>query len=95
MNRYEYCSVNPIDARAELVRGVVVISPLEKQAHGFVCVNVGTANRLGRVCSNTCLIVTSFDPDTVRNADVAYYSYQTVPEGPVDQDYWPPPELAF
>ena len=36
---------------------------------------------LGRVMSNDSGVITERDPDTVRGADVAYYSYARLPEG--------------
>ena len=36
---------------------------------------------LGRVVTNDSGIVTQRDPDTVRGADVAYYSYARLPKG--------------
>ena len=36
------------------------------------------------------------DPDTVRGADVAFYSYSRMPRGPLPPGYLPvPPELVF
>jgi Uma2 family endonuclease len=55
-----------------------------------------TRNSVGRAVSNDAGIPTEHDPDTVRGADIAYYSYQRVPKGPL-----PPgllsvaPELVF
>lgn len=68
MDRNEYRTVNPIDARTEFVRGVRM-SQLEHPSHGFVCANVGfalnafvRANRIGRVSCNSCLIMTTSEP---------------------------------
>ena len=39
--------------------------------------------------------MTQRDPDTVRGPDVAYYSYQRIPQGPLPEEYWPAsPELT-
>src|ERR1017187_7177881 len=58
--------------------------------HGYVC---GRADRilgnfvdghdLGRVMSNDSGVIIDRDPDTVRGADVAYYSYARLPKGPL------------
>src|SRR5262249_36950293 len=54
------------------------------------------ANDLGHVVSNDSGVVTERDPDTVRGADVAYYSYAQVPRGPLPRTYLPvPPPLGF
>jgi len=46
--------------------------------------------------SNDSGIITERDPDTVRGADVAFYSYGRIPRGPLPPGYLPvPPELVF
>ena len=41
-------------------------------------------------------MITERDPDTVRGADVAYYSYARLPKGPLEPGYGPEvPELVF
>ncbi len=50
---------------------------------------------LGHVLSNDAGVITERDPDTVRGADVAFYSYARLPKGPLPQDYGPEvPELV-
>jgi Uma2 family endonuclease len=40
-------------------------------------------------------MVTERNPDTVRGPDVAFYSYQRIPRGPLPKGYWPAsPELV-
>jgi Uma2 family endonuclease len=93
----------PDDGRlTELVRGRIVDMPNPKPAHGYVCATVSLqfnlivrAKKLGRVVSNDSGVITERDPDSMRGPDVAYYSFQTVPEGPLNQEYWPAPDLAF
>jgi Uma2 family endonuclease len=41
------------------------------------------AHPIGRALSNDSGIVTERDPDTVRGADIAYYSFERVPKGPL------------
>jgi Uma2 family endonuclease len=86
----------------ELVKGVVVEMSLPTPRHGEICVNVSYLlrrfledNPLGRVVSNDAAVITHRGPDTVRGPDVAFYSYQRVPRGPLPIGYIDvPPELA-
>jgi hypothetical protein len=51
---------------------------------------------LGRIVSNDAGIVVERNPDTVRDPNVAYYSYQRVPHGPLPAGCWPAnPELVI
>lgn len=88
--------------RTELVRGRIVEMPSPTPAHGFYCLNIGSILReyvrqkdLGRVVSNDSGVQTQRGPDTIRGADVAYYSFSRVPRGPLPTGYWPAPELVF
>jgi Uma2 family endonuclease len=50
----------------------------------------------GHVLSNDSGVLTERDPDTLRGAEVAYYSYQKVPKGPLAKGLLPvPPDLVF
>ena len=40
-------------------------------------------NDLGRVLSNDSGVITERGPDTVRGADVCFYSFVRVPKGPL------------
>jgi Uma2 family endonuclease len=42
---------------------------------------------VGRVVGNDSGIVTERDPDTVRGADVGFFSYKRFPKGPLPQGY--------
>lgn len=86
----------------ELVRGRVVRMPVPDRRHGYVC---GRADRLfgnfvdehdlGRVLANDSGVITEREPDTVRGADVAYYSYERLPRGVLPKGYGPEiPELV-
>jgi Uma2 family endonuclease len=98
----EYARIaSEIDGRTELVRGRMVVMPPPQTAHGYWCIHIAgilrdfvRANQLGRVVGNDGGVQTEHDPDTVRGADVAYYSYDRVPRGPLPKGYWPAPELA-
>jgi Uma2 family endonuclease len=79
--------------RYELVRGVLVEMNMPKPRHGQVCGRVQAYvfmfcdGRLGHVLSNDSGVVTERAPDTVRGADVCFYSYAKVPRGPLGNDY--------
>jgi Uma2 family endonuclease len=80
----------------ELVKGRVVGMPPPDRKHGFVCSeadrifgNFVEERDLGRVMSNDSGVITERDPDTVRGADVAYYSYARLPKGPLPTGYGP------
>ena len=52
--------------------------------------------RLGRVVGGDAGVVTQREPDSVRGPDVAFYSYQRIPRGPLPEGYWPAsPELVI
>jgi Uma2 family endonuclease len=87
----------------ELVRGrVVSISPPFRR-HGQVC---SKADRiigsyvenldLGHVLTNDSGVITERNPDTVRGADVAFYSFDRLPRGALPASYGPElPELVI
>ena len=87
----------------ELVRGRIVAMPPPDRRHGRVCLKSGRIldtfveeHDLGRVMSNDSGVITERGPDTVRGADVAYYSYARLPRGPLKPGYGPEvPELIF
>jgi hypothetical protein len=43
--------------------------------------------KLGRILISDSGINTKRDPDTVRGADIAFYSYARMPKGPAPNDY--------
>jgi len=71
--------------------------------HGEICINIALligphvrAQGMGRLVSNDSGVITERDPDTVRGADIAYYSYARVPQGRVPLGYLAVvPELVF
>jgi Uma2 family endonuclease len=87
----------------ELVRGKIVMSPVPSRMHGQVCAEISRllgnfvkAQGLGRVLTNDSGVITERNPDSVRGADVAYYSYARLPKGPFLSRYGPEiPELVF
>jgi Uma2 family endonuclease len=88
----------------ELVKGKIVRTNVPKPYHGYICIKLGgsldayvTAHNLGYVVGNDSGVITERGPDTVRGADVAYYSYNRVPKGSLDREEYleVPPELVF
>ncbi len=87
----------------ELVKGRVVALPPANRRHGQICLKVGRILGnfveeldLGHVLSNDAGVITQRDPDSVRGADIAFYSYERLPKGPLPQGYGPEvPELVI
>jgi Uma2 family endonuclease len=86
----------------ELVKGVVVEMSLPTPRHGQICGktarllgNFADDKDLGHIVTNDAAIITQRGPDTVRGADVAFYSYQKVPRGELPIGYMDiPPDLG-
>jgi Uma2 family endonuclease len=104
MTAEEYCLLPDNGQPTELVRGKVVPVNMPRPRHGEICVNVIYLLKrhlddhpLGRVVSNDSGVPTEHDPDTVRGADVAFYSYARVPIGPLPPRSYlsVPPEVVF
>jgi Uma2 family endonuclease len=100
----EEYSLLPDDGQlTELVRGRVILMNMPRPRHGQICAkvvriigNFVEEHQLGHVLSNDSGVVTEHDPDTVRGADVAFYSYSRVPPGPLPPGYLAAvPELVF
>ena len=87
----------------ELARGRIVEMPPPDRRHGYVCLKAGRIigsfvdeHDRGRAMSNDSGVITERDPDSVRGADVAYYSYARLPRGPLPTGYGPElPELVI
>jgi Uma2 family endonuclease len=87
----------------ELVKGRILAMPVPKPRHGEICGNAvfilsahARDRDLGRVLSNDAGVITQRGPDTVRGADVAYYSFARVPKGPLPDSYLDiPPDLII
>lgn len=89
----EYSRLPDDGRKTELVRGRIVEVPPTYPYHGYVCGNVFRyvdqfvrERALGRVITNDTGVITERDPDTLRGADVAYYSYERLPRGPLPRD---------
>jgi hypothetical protein len=87
----------------ELVCGVVVAMNPPGFRHGRICTttahlvhNFAVQHDRGRVTSNDAGIITRHDPDTVRGADVAFYSYSRLPKDQNPEGYPSvAPEIVF
>lgn len=88
----------------ELVRGVLHSMPPPSSRRGQICGKIHgylfayvDQHDLGHVLCNDAGVITDRDPDTVRGADVLFYSYQRVPRGPIPDGevLATPPELIF
>jgi Uma2 family endonuclease len=99
----EYLELPDYGIPTELVRGRVVEMNVPAPRHGEICANTALligphirANKLGRIVTNDGGVVTERGPDTVRGADVAFYSYSRIPPGPLPRGYLSVvPELVF
>jgi Uma2 family endonuclease len=87
----------------ELVRGRIVPLNIPAPRHGKICAETVylvdrfvEEHNLGHVVCNNSAIITEREPDTVRGADVAFYSYARLPKGPIPDGYLNMvPELTF
>lgn len=87
----------------ELVRGRIVEMNRPFTSHGYLLSRINgllwsfvEKSGLGRVVGGDAGVITQRNPDTVRGPDVAFYSYQRIPEGPLPDQYWPvSPELVI
>ena len=94
----EYLTMPDSGERSELVRGRIETMNMPGFRHGKVCVRIAVIltkyadlHDVGQVVGNDSGVQTEHDPDTVRGADVAFYSYARLPRGTVPQGY---PEVA-
>jgi Uma2 family endonuclease len=86
----------------ELVRGRIVPMPMPKPRHGQICGQAYfvlrghiAARDLGHLLSNDSGVITERSPDTVRGADISFYSYTRLPKGPLPDRYLDvPPDLV-
>src|SRR5262245_16577918 len=98
----EFMAADLGEGTFELVRGEVIEVPPPMPEHGAVCGNVsgvlwdyGRRSGYGYVLSNDAAVLTERDPDTVRGADVAFYSHARWPRSDVGKTLPPvPPDLA-
>ena len=91
MTAEEYSDLpDPHGYPTELVKGVLTTMAPPRPRHGEICLQIGHLLRcylddhpVGRALSNDSGVITERDPDTVRGADIAYYSFERVPKGPL------------
>ena len=98
-----YAALHHNDRPTELVRGKIVDVPYTMPRRGQICAQVAylLASHLEdhdighAVCGGTG-VVARRNPDTMRGAHVAFYSYERVPKGPLPWDYLSvAPDLVF
>jgi Uma2 family endonuclease len=77
----------------ELVRGRIVRMEVPKPYHGWICSNAAQilgnfaqVHDLGYVMTIGSGVITARNPDTLRGADVAFYSHAKVPKGMLPRD---------
>jgi Uma2 family endonuclease len=98
----EFMAADLGEGTFELVRGEIVEMPPAMPKHGLVCVNVvfvlasyGRQSGHGYALANDSAVVTERNPDTVRGADVCFYSHARWPRAQVGDKLPPvPPDLA-
>lgn len=83
----EYALLPDMGSPTELVQGKVIALNQPTPGHGRVCAkfvryigNYVDEHHLGNVVSNDSAIITKRGPDSVRGADVAYYSHARASE---------------
>ncbi len=89
----EFFRLADLGQPSELVIGASVPCEIPGCRHGYVCTQL--AFQLGEFVDRDKQglvflrsgVVTSRNPDTVRGADVAYYSYQRLPKGALPDGY--------
>jgi Uma2 family endonuclease len=76
-------------SKQELIQGVVVTMPPPKAPHGACCSKIDRrlgafveTNNLGTVFSNDTGFITERNPDTVRGADISFWSRDRLPQLP-------------
>jgi Uma2 family endonuclease len=81
-------------APTELVRGRIVPRNVPAPRHGYFCALIVRLlgefvwpRDTGRILSNDSGVITERDPDTLRGADVSFYSYETLAKGPLPEGY--------
>ncbi len=91
MTAEEYADLpDPHGYPTELVKGnlITMVPPMPR--HGEICAHASYIlqrylddHPIGRVLINDSGVITEREPDTVRGADITYYSFQRVPQGPL------------
>jgi Uma2 family endonuclease len=87
----------------ELVRGRIATMNMPTPRHGQICSKTNRIvgafldqNLIGHLVTNDSGMITERNPDTVRGMEVAFYSFQTIPPGPLPEGYLQEaPDLVF
>ena len=86
----EYARLPDDGRKTELVRGRIIELRPTYPFEGYICGRVNKylerfveAEKLGRVMTNDSGVLTKRDADTLRGADVCYYSFKRLPPGPL------------
>jgi Uma2 family endonuclease len=98
----EFMEMDLGEGTFELVRGEVVELPPTRSKHGRVCVKIlfalesfGRRTGFGYTLANDSAVQTERGPDTVRGADVCFYSHARWPESKLGDDIPAvPPDVA-
>jgi Uma2 family endonuclease len=93
---------NPEDgSQQELVRGEILTMPPPKGLHGACCSKIDRRlgiyvdmHHSGRLFVNDTGFITERDPDTVRGLDIGYWTYERLPQIPIDEYIEVAPDLA-
>ena len=90
----EYGQLPDLGYPSELVLGRILQTTRSRPRHGQVCAkaawivgNYADKFDCGHVLSNDSAVITHRNPDSVRGADVSFYSFHRVPKGPIEQGY--------
>jgi Uma2 family endonuclease len=102
MTAEEFMAADLGEGRFELVRGEAVEVPPAMPEHGRTCANAlfvletyGRQSGFGYALSNDTAVVTERGPDTVRGADVCFYSHARWPRSQLGNTLPPvPPDVA-
>src|SRR5438128_1535309 len=94
MTAEEYRLLPDDGCPTELVQGRVVTMNMPAPRHGQICAKTAhivnsylDTNDVGQVVTNDSGVIVERDPDTVRGADVGFYSYKRIPKGPLPEGY--------
>jgi Uma2 family endonuclease len=98
----EFMALDLGEGTHELVRGEIIEMPPAMPVHGRVCGNAffeletyGRQSGFGYALANDTAVVTERNPDSVRGADVSFYSHARWPRDQVGNKLPPvPPDLA-
>jgi len=99
----QFCEMPNDGVPRELVRGAVIGMNPPGFRQGAICAaiarilgNYAVERKIGRVTTNDAGVITRRNPDSVRGADVAFYSYQRIPADQQPARYPArSPELVF